>query len=431
MMNDSRLMHSWSVFSGALTKHNVDRGPMTQQSAYYMRSVNVYKHRDIISNVISRIALDASMAEFKHMRINKLTENQEPVDSKLQRCLSFEANIDQSGRSFIYDVVWSMLDEGVVAIVPTKTDRMPSDGKAFDVLEMRVGKITQWFPKHVTVSVYDEETGLMKEFEFHKKSVAILESPFYTLLNDSNPTLQILRRKLELMDSMDKDVASGKLNGFLQFPYQTRSETRVKQAERRLREIEHEMKTSQYGIVGLDANEKFVPAGSGLDNNIVDDVRNLTKDFYNNIGITEKILDGTASPSEINAYYYKTIDPVLQTIVDGINRAFLSETARTKGQVVMYYRDPFRTLPVESLSSTADVFSRNAILTPNEIRRLIGKPPHPDAQADQLYNRNIADGNQNGGIMTPGQMDPNGDPMMEEDPSLYDDPEYMEDELDV
>lgn len=406
-MADSRLLHSWSVFNSALTnRQTIDKGPMTSQSSLYMRSVNVYRHRDIISNVISRIALDASMAEFKHMKINKETENQRPVQSNLQKCLSFEANIDQSGRSFIYDVVWSMLDEGTVAIVPTKTNKRPDGDNAFDVLEMRVGKITQWYPKHVRVSVYNDETGLMEEFDYHKRAVAIIESPFYTLLNESNPTLQILRRKIELMDSMDKDVASGKLNGFLQFPYQTRSEYRQNQADRRLREIEHEMRTSQYGLVALDANEKFVPAGGGLENNIVEDVRNLTKDFYNNIGVTEKILDGTASPSEINAYYYKTIDPVLQAIVDGINRAFLTETARSRGHVIMYYRDPFRTLPVESLSSTADVFSRNAILTPNEIRRLIGKPPHPDAQADQLYNRNIADGNQNGGISTPGQMDP-------------------------
>lgn len=407
-MSDT-IQHAWRVFGAQSDSTKfVDRGPQTTRSSFYTNNASWYRGGDIIGNVISRIALDASMAEFKHMKINEESGNQTPMNSKLQRCLTFEANIDQSGRAFIYDAVWSLLDEGVIALVPTKTSRKPAGEQGFDVEELRVGKIVEWAPQDVRVRIYNENNGQFEEVWYGKRTVAIMESPFYTLLKDNNPTLKLLQQKVLLMNSVDKNAAAGKLNGFLQFPYQTRSESRQLQAARRRKEIEEEMTNSAYGLATLDANEKFVPAGGGLENNLLEDIRRLTQDFYNSIGITEKILDGTATPSEINAYYYKTIDPVLQAITDALNRAFLTKTAYTQGQRIMYYRDPFRTLPVETLSTTADVFSRNAILTPNEIRKLIGKPPHPDQNADQLFNRNIADQNQFGGAESPGQMDPMG-----------------------
>lgn len=367
----------------------------------------------MIKSIISRIALDASMVEFKHLKINEKDGSQTPVKSGLIDCLTHEANIDQSGRAFIFDAVWSLLDEGVIALIPVDTSHDPEVTGSFDIDSMRVAKIIQWYPKHVRVRCYNDNTGLEHDVVMSKRNVTIIESPLLTVLQDSNPTLALLQQKINLMQAKDKEIASGKINGFIQFPYQTRVSARKDQAKQRRKELEEEMSKSNYGIATLDAQEKFIPVGGGITNNLLEDVLKLKQDYYNQLGITEAVFNGTASASEINQYYHRLVDPIITALTDAINRSFLTKTARTQGQRIMFFRDPFRTLPVEQIATVGDTFARNAIFTPNEIRALVGKPPHPDQLADQLFNRNIADGNQNGGIYTPGQQDVNGEPQEE------------------
>lgn len=428
---ESRLLHSWNAFtsndqasSNYVSKPDFNYSTVGRQSAHYLSSGYIYNKTDIIKSIISRIALDASMVEFKHLKINEKDGNQKPIKSGLINCLTHEANIDQSGRSFIYDAIWSLLDEGVIALVPTDTSVDPEDSQSYEIEKLRVAKITQWYPQHVRLRCYDERTGLDQDIVMHKRDVAIIESPLYTVLQDNNPTLSLLQQKINLMQSRDKDIALGKINGFIQFPYQTKSSARKNQATARRNELEQEMSKSQYGLATLDANEKFIPVGGGITNNLLEEIMKLKQDYYNQLGITESLFNGTASASEFNQYFHRVVDPVLISVVDAINRSFLTKTARSQGHRVMFFRDPFRTLPVEQIATVGDTFSRNAIFTPNEIRALVGKPPHPDALADQLFNRNIADGNQNGGIATPGQMGPDGMPIQggpQEEITIYED----------
>lgn len=417
---ESRLLHSWNAFNSSdqssnnfVSNSDFAYSSVGRQSAHYLSSGYIYNKTDMIKSIISRIALDASMVEFKHLKINEKDGSQTPVKSGLIDCLTHEANIDQSGRAFIFDAVWSLLDEGVIALIPVDTSHDPEVTGSFDIDSMRVAKIIQWYPKHVRVRCYNENTGLEHDVVMSKRNATIIESPLLTVLQDSNPTLALLQQKINLMQAKDKEIASGKINGFIQFPYQTRVSARKDQAKQRRKELEEEMSKSNYGIATLDAQEKFIPVGGGITNNLLEDVLKLKQDYYNQLGITEAVFNGTASASEINQYYHRLVDPIITALTDAINRSFLTKTARTQGQRIMFFRDPFRTLPVEQIATVGDTFARNAIFTPNEIRALVGKPPHPDQLADQLFNRNIADGNQNGGIYTPGQQDVNGEPQEE------------------
>ena len=417
---ESRLLHSWNAFNSSdqssnnfVSNSDFAYSSVGRQSAHYLSSGYIYNKTDMIKSIISRIALDASMVEFKHLKINEKDGSQTPIKSGLIDCLTHEANIDQSGRAFIFDAVWSLLDEGVIALVPVDTSHDPEVTGSFDIDSMRVAKIIQWYPKHVRVRCYNENTGLEHDVVMSKRNMAIIESPLLTVLQDSNPTLALLQQKINLMQAKDKEIASGKINGFIQFPYQTRVSARKDQAKQRRKELEEEMSKSNYGIATLDAQEKFIPVGGGITNNLLEDVLKLKQDYYNQLGITEAVFNGTASASEINQYYHRLVDPIITAITDAINRSFLTKTARTQGQRIMFFRDPFRTLPVEQIATVGDTFARNAIFTPNEIRALVGKPPHPDQLADQLFNRNIADGNQNGGIATPGQQGVNWEPQEE------------------
>lgn len=375
----------------------------TRFSPHYANSGYKYKKNDIVHSVISRIALDASLVEFRHVKHDRKTDKIESLDSSLSDRLNGRANIDQTGRAFIYDAVWSLLEEGIIAIVAVQTSRNPKDTENFNVMSFRVGKVVQWFPKEVKVQCYNEDLGIDQDIILPKDKVAIVESPFYTILRENSLTLRLLEQKIKLMTTQDSNTVLGKLNGFIQLPYQTNVERRKNRAEERRKELESEMSNSKFGLATLDYKETYIPAGGGIDNNVMNDVRTLQQDFFNEMGITSKIMDGTASPSELNLYFYRAVDPTVQAILDGITLTFLSKTARTQGQKVTFYRDPFRLLSVESIASSADLFSRNAILTPNEVRAFVGKPPHPSPLADMLFNRNIADGNQNGGTMTPGQ----------------------------
>lgn len=400
----SNLLHSYSVLnrpSNSIFDFSTLSSGSSLQSSNYLRG-GLFRRDDFIKSIINRIALDASMIEFKHLTIKEPEYNQTPVKSKLIKALTESANIDQTGRAFIYDVVWSMLDEGYIAIVPTVTTDKLNDNGSYDIEELRVGKITQWYARHVKIRVYNDITGLDQEIILSKNSVAIVESPLLSVLKDDNQTLRLLKQKIEVMYSQDKQVAAGRLNGFIQLPYSTKSSLRKKQATDRKKQIEDELANNQFGIATLDSNEKFIHTGGNIVNNLLEDIRKLQQDFYNQVGMTDKILNGTATPAELNQYYLRAVDPVLQAIIDSINRTFLTKTARTQGQIIQYYRDPFRTLPVEQMATTADVFTRNAIFTPNEVRSIMGYPPHPDPLANRLYNRNIADGNQMGGINTAG-----------------------------
>lgn len=422
----STLLHSYKTYESANTLGNgnftVEPGSnwqsiSTYHSPMYLQSMNTSYGNDLIKSIINRISIDASMVEFKHLKIDPVTQNQNEIKSGLIDCLTYKANIDQTGRAFIIDLIWSLLDEGVVAIVPTVTDKMMDGEKTFDVESVRVGKITQWFTDSVKVRYYNEDTGLEFEQTLKKEDVAIIESPLSGILQDTNQTLRLLKQKIDLMNSEDRNAAAGKINGFIQFPYQTNSDYHKKQADRRRKQLEAEMSKSAYGLATLDNNEKFIPTGGNVQNNTLEDINKLKQDFYNQVGITENIINGTQKDNELNLYYNRVIDPILQAVVDSINVTFISKTAKTQGQVIEFYRDPFKILPIEQLANTADLFSRNAILTPNEIRKFIGKEPHPNPLANELYNRNIADGNQIGGITTAGQGDPNSSG--EDDPSQY------------
>lgn len=423
----STLLHSYKTYESANTLGNgnftVEPGSnwqsiSTYHSPMYLQSMNTSYGNDLIKSIINRISIDASMVEFKHLKIDPVTQNQNEIKSGLIDCLTYKANIDQTGRAFIIDLIWSLLDEGVVAIVPTVTDKMMDGEKTFDVESVRVGKITQWFTDSVKVRYYNEDTGLEFEQTLKKEDVAIIESPLSGILQDTNQTLRLLKQKIDLMNSEDRNAAAGKINGFIQFPYQTNSDYHQKQADRRRKQLEAEMSKSTYGLATLDNNEKFIPTGGNVQNNTLEDINKLKQDFYNQVGITENIINGTQKDNELNLYYNRVIDPILQAVVDSINVTFISKTARTQGQVIEFYRDPFKILPIEQLANTADLFSRNAILTPNEIRKFIGKEPHPNPLANELYNRNIADGNQIGGIATAGQGDPDSS-YGEDDSSQY------------
>lgn len=373
----------------------------TYYSPHYASAGGFHK-ADVIKSVINRIAIDASMVNFNHLKITDADGNQEPVNSEFYNRITLQANVDQTGRSFLFDLIWSMLDEGVVAAVPIDVDGTGN------ILSIRVGRIEQWFPRHVKVSCYNDRTGTEQSIVVEKSKVAIIESPFLTVFKNSNYTLNLLNNKVRLMTDLDNHASLGKLNGFIRLPYRTGTSYRDSQAQERINAIEEQMSSSKHGIAFLENKEEFVSAGGGITNNLLEEVMTLKTDFYNEVGITSRILSGEANAQEINLYNARAVDPCLQAISDAFNVAFLTKTARTQGHVYRFYRDPFRLLPIEQLASSADLFSRNAIMTPNEIRSFIGMKPHPNPLANELYNRNISDGNQNGGIQTPGQMDPNG-----------------------
>ncbi|QGJ84759.1 putative portal protein [Lactococcus phage P1046] len=413
MASSDRLLHSWNAFQSNQNQNTNDfltpSNGMTSFGGYYGRGQSNYSRSysynkaDLIKSVITRIALDASMVDFKHLKIDPISGNQTPIPSGLINVLTRSANIDQTGRSFVFDLLYSLLDEGQIAMVPIDTTVDPNSG-SFDINTARVGKIMQFFPRQVMVRVWNDNTGLEQDLLVSKENCIIIESPFYAILNDTNQTLRMLEQKIKLMNSQDNRASSGKLNGFIQFPYSTKSTARAAQAARRKQEIENEMANNKYGVASLDAHEKFVSAGMGLQNNLLSDVRQLQQDFYNQMGITEAILNGTANEQQTLGYYNRCVDVLLQYVTDAISRIALTKTAVSQGQVLVYYRNPFKLVPVEQLATVADVLTRNAIYSPNEIRELTGKAPHPNPLANELFNRNIADGNQVGGINTPGQI---------------------------
>ena len=346
--------------------------------------------RSIVTAIYNRIALDVAAIDIRHVRLDEEGRYLEDVDSNLNSCLSLEANIDQTSRAFIQDIVMSMMDEGCIAVVPTDTTANPNLTESYDVCTMRVGRIVKWFPEHVRVRLYNDRTGQYQEITVLKSTVAIIENPLYAVVNEPNSTMQRLIRKLSLLDQVDSETASGKLNMIIQLPYTIKSEARRKQADERRAAIEDQIAHSPYGIAYADATEHITQLNRSLDNNLLAQIEYLTDQLYGQLGLTKEIMNGTANEQDMLNYQNRTTEPIIASIADEFKRKFLSKTARTKGQSIEYFRDPFRLMPVSQIAEIADKFVRNTIMTPNEMRQKIGMKPASDPNADQLRNPNIS-----------------------------------------
>lgn len=345
--------------------------------------------RSIVTSVYNKIAMDVAAIDIKHCRVDKNGRFLEEVNSDLNTCLTLEANIDQTHRSFRQDVVMSMFDEGAVAIVPIEAKGDPTIGTSFDIRSMRVAKIIEWFPRNVKVEVYNDQTGRKEYLIFPKKSVAIIENPLYSVINEPNSTMKRLIRKLNLLDAIDEQSGSGKLDLIIQLPYAVRSELRQQQADKRRDAIIDQLK-GPYGIAYIDGTEKVTQLNRPVENNLMSQIEYLTNMLYSQIGITPAIMDGTADEKTMLNYINRTVEPIVAVIVDAMKRSFLSKTARTQGQTIMAFRDPFKLVPINNIAEIADKFTRNEILTSNEIRQIVGFKPSSDPKADQLVNSNIS-----------------------------------------
>ena len=345
--------------------------------------------RTIATSVFNKIAMDVAAIDIRHCRIDENGRYIEDIKSDFNECLTLEANIDQSHRAFRQEAVMSMFDEGVIAIVPIETKGDPILSTSFDIKSMRTGKIIEWFPRSVKIEVYNDQTGRKEQIVMPKKSVAIVENPLYSVINEPNSTLKRLVRKLALLDAIDEQSASGKLDLIIQLPYAVKGELKQQQADKRRDAIVDQLR-GPYGIAYIDGTEKITQLNRPIENNLTKQIENLTNTFYSQIGITSTIMDGTADEQTMLNYNNRTIEPIVSAIVDAMKRSFLSKTARTQGQTIMAFRDPFKLVPINNIAEIADKFTRNEILTSNEIRQIIGFKPSKDPKADQLVNSNIA-----------------------------------------
>ena len=385
----SRLKHSWNAFMNRDPTYDyINTGPGYSSRPDRPRFTRG-NERTIVTAIYNRIALDVASINISHCKVDNNGRFIETINSSLNKCLNLEANLDQTGRAFVQDIVMSMLDEGSVAIVPVETDISPSKTESYKILSMRTGKIIEWYPNHVKIRLYDERDGEKKDIKLEKKSVAIIENPLYAVINEHNSTMQRLMRKLALLASMDERMSTGKLDMIIQLPYVIKSETRRKEAERRRKELEEQMSGSTYGIGYIDGTERIVQLNRSLDNNLVKQVEQLTSQLYSQLGITQAILDSSASEEEMLNYYSRTIEPIISAIVDEMKRKFLTKTARTQNQTIKFFRDPFRLVPLSKLAEIAGTFTQNEIITANEVRQIIGMKPSDDPKADQLVNSNI------------------------------------------
>lgn len=385
----SRLKHAWNAF--------LNRDP--PGSRYYGGGYSYRpdrmrfsrgSERTIINAIYNRIALDAASITINHVKLNENNRFDSIIDSGLNYCLNTEANADQTGRGLIQDIVMTFLEEGVAAVVPEKTNFDPRYSNSYEIYSMRVGVPVEWYPNHVRVRMFNELTGQKEEITFPKKMVALIENPFYAVMNAPNSTMQQLVRKLALLDVVDEQAGSGKLDMIIQLPYVIKSQARRDQAEQRRAEIEKQLSGSKYGIAYTDGTERIVQLNRSLENNILKSIEYLTNMVYSQLGVTQEILNGTADEKTMNNYMNRIIEPVISAIADEFKRKFLTKTARTQGQSIMFFRDPFRLAPVSMIAEMADKFTRNEIMTPNEFRQVIGMKPSKDPKSDQLANRNIA-----------------------------------------
>lgn len=386
-----RLQHGWNAFI-----NNKDPTVLPNIYSYSNYSYRQDRHRflrgnerTIINSIYNRIATDTAAVDIRHVKTDENGRFSDVIASGLNNIFSIEANIDQAARPFIQDVVLSMLDEGVVACVPVDTTIDPYESNAFDITTMRTGRITKWMPGHVTVEVYNEKTGQKQEVTLPKKLVAIVENPFYSVMNEPNSTMQRLIRKLRLLDDIDEQSGAGKLDLIIQLPYVIKTEARRAQAEQRRKDIEMQLAGSKYGIAYTDGTERVVQLNRSLDNNLMKQIEYLTETLMGQLGLTNEILNGTANEQTMMNYYNRIIEPILSAITGEFIRKFLTKTARTRGQTIMFFRDPFKLVPVSSIADIADKFTRNEILSSNEVRGLIGFKPSKDPKADELRNKNL------------------------------------------
>lgn len=383
-----RIRNGWNAFINRVPKMNF-YGQQSYASRPDAPRLKRQNSKSMISPILTRIAIDCAQTELKHVRIDSDTKKySDDIDSTLNDCFNWEANIDQSGSDFKLDIFLSLLDEGCIAIVPVDTDRDPYDG-SFNILSMRTAKVLEWFPRSVRVQLYNERNGNKEELTLPKSQVAIIQNPLYSILNEPNSTLQRLVRKLALLDSVDEKSSSGKLDLIVQLPYLIRGEARKKQAKERRQDIEDQLTNGKYGIAYTDATEKIIQLNRPVENQLMSQVEYLTNLLFSQLGITQSILDGTADEQTLLNYYQRTINPIIEAVTAELNRKFISKTARTQGQAIMAFRDPFKLVPVNNIAEIADKFTRNEILSSNEIRQIIGMKPSDDPKADELINSNL------------------------------------------
>lgn len=387
----SILKHSWNLFTYEESPKR--RSPTVGPGYYHNPNRTRFSRgneKTIVTSVYNRIALDVAAIDIRHVKMDEDNRFEDFIKSGLDNCLSVEANIDQTARGFVQDIVASMLDEGCVAVVPVDTTLDINVTNSYDILTMRTGKITQWYPDRVTVMLYNDSTGLKQEVTLPKTQVAIIENPLYAVINEPNSTMQRLIKKLSLMDSADEDLIAGNLDLIIQLPYAVKTESKRKLAEERRQELEAQLNGARYGVGYIDGTEHVTQLNRPIENNLMRQVEYLTNLLYSQLGLTQSILDGTADENTMNNYYNRTIEPILGAIVDEFNRKFLTKTARTQRQAIMYIRDPFKLIPVSQVSEIADKFTRNEIMTSNEFRQKIGMKPSKDPAADELRNKNLS-----------------------------------------
>lgn len=387
----SKFKRAWNIF--------MNRDPTSYQGTSYFGSSYGYRpdrirmtrghERSIVTAICNRIALDVSAISLVHARVDENGHFLEYIDDTLHQCLTVEANLDQTGRALRQDIVMSMLDEGCVAVVPVEADFDPDENSSYKIYSLRTGKILEWMPQHVRVRLYDERTGRFEEVVVAKKYTAIMENPLFAVMNEPNSTMQRLIRKLNILDAIDEQSGSGKLDLIIQLPYVIKSQARKEQAEQRRRDIEQQLSGSKYGIAYTDGTEHITQLNRGVENNLMSQIEYLTKMLYSQLGITESVMDGTANEETMLNYHNRTVEPILSTIADEMTRTFLTKTARTQKQAISFFRDPFKISPVSQIAEIADKFTRNEIMTKNEFRSIIGMRPSDDPRADELRNSNI------------------------------------------
>ncbi|MEG0239495.1 MAG: phage portal protein [Anaerorhabdus sp.] len=383
-----RLSHAWNALTSSENRDwSVNSGPGSSGPNYHGNSRR-YTPSSYSAAIFNRIALDVSQVSIQHVVVDD-KEDQKPVTDGLNYCLNVEANLDQSHIAFIQDLVYSMFDEGCVAVVPVDTSIKPIESGAYDILSMRVGRITQWFPKHVSVRLYNEATGIEEEITISKSLVAIIENPLYAVVNGQNSTFKRLMSKLAMIDDLDALLASGQLDLLIQLPYAVKSELQKTQAKERMENLEEQLKNGKRGLAYIDGTEKVTQLNRPVTATVLDEIKLLTDQFYNQMGLTANVFNGTASEAEMRNYYSRSIDPMIGVIIAEFTRKFFTKTAITKGHKLVPYRDPFKLVPIEQIGTIADTFRRNAILTSNEIRKIVGVRPSNEASADVLYNPNL------------------------------------------
>ena len=391
----TRLKHSWNAFRGIYPESEMENMNIPYDLGYVSTDnpgrvrLSMSSEKSIVSTVTNRIALDVASFNFQHVEVDQNGNYVDSINDSLNQCLTVEANKDQTGRAFIQDVVMSMFDDGVVAIIPVETSENPNRTGSYDILSLRTGKVIQWYPDHIRVEVYNDQRGIREQITLPKNIVGIVENPLYAIMNEPNSTLKRLIRALNLLDVTDEKINSGKLDLIIQLPYTVKSEKRAIEANDRTRALSKQLESNKYGVAYADATERIIQLNRPIENNLLGKVQYLTTMFYNQLGMSENIFNGKASSAELQNYYDRTIEPIVTAIIDELKRKFLTKTARTRGHSIMGFRDIFRLIPANELANLADVFSRNEIFSANDWRQILGRKPSDDPRANDLSNKNM------------------------------------------